>query len=101
MFSGEAGGATANVDGGKRLSRLAVKPWRLLGFGYYQAWIYLAVLSTVLFTDPDFFSNHLQFTRQYFSLSVAVCLFCLIFVSQKLDILSKRHYLLFWWQRLR
>lgn len=94
MFSGEAGGATANVDGGKRLSRLAVKPWRLLGFGYYQAWIYLAVLSTVLFTDPDFFSNHLQFTRQYFSLSVAVCLFCLIFVSQKLDILSKRHYLL-------
>lgn len=79
---------------GNPLARLSVKPWRLFGFGYYQAWIYLAVLSTVLFADPDFFSTHLQFTRQFFSLSVAVCLFCLIFVSQKLDILSKRHYLL-------
>ena len=76
------------------LGRLVVKPWRLVGFGYYQAWIYLAVLSTVLFTQSDFFAERLQFTRQYFSLSVAGFLFVLVFVSLKLDILEKRRYLL-------
>lgn len=76
------------------LGRLAVKPWRLVGFGYYQAWIYLAVLSAVLFAQPGFFADHLQFTRQYFSLSVAGFLFVLVFVSPKLDILARRRYLL-------
>lgn len=76
------------------LGRLAVKPWRLVGFGYYQAWIYLAVLSTVLFAQPGFFADHLQFTRQYFSLSVAGFLLVLVFVSPRLDILARRRYLL-------
>lgn len=76
------------------LGRLAVKPWRLVGFGYYQAWIYLAVLSTVLFAQSGFFADHLQFTRQYFSLSVAGFLLVLVFVSPKLNILERRRYLL-------
>lgn len=73
---------------------LAFKPWRLLGFGYYQAWVYLAVLSTVLFPNKALLAEHLAFTRQYFSLSLSLCLVALVFVSYRLDILQKRHYIL-------
>lgn len=79
----------------RAISGIAFKPWRLLGFGYYQAWIYIAVLSTVLFPQPEFFVENAQLTRQLFSLSIAVCLVCLVFISYKLDLLNKRHYLLF------
>lgn len=76
------------------LSAVAFKPWRLLGFGYYQAWVYLAVFSTLLFADHALFAEHLAFTRQYFSLSLSLCLITLVFVSYRLDILAKRHYVL-------
>ena len=76
------------------LAAFSFKPWRLLGFGYYQAWVYLAVFSTVLFPDSTVFAEHLAFTRQYFSLSVSLCLIALVFVSYRLDILKRRHYVL-------
>lgn len=64
------------------------------GVGYYQAWMLLAVLSTALFVQPGFFTDHLQFTRQYFSLSVAGILLVLVFASPKLNVLERRRYLL-------
>lgn len=73
---------------------LAFKPWRLLGFGYYQGWVYLAVLSSTLFPYKALLVDHLAFTRQYFSLSLSLCLIALVFISSRLDILKKRHYLL-------
>ncbi len=76
------------------LRGLAYKPWHLLGFGYYQAWVFLALLSTVLFTQPEFFADHVQFTRQYFSLTLVIFLFILMFVSPKLSILLKRKHIL-------
>lgn len=78
----------------RMLRPFAFKPWRLLGFGYYQAWVYIAVFSTVLFVGPGIFNEHMAFTRQYFSLSLSLCLVALAFVSYRLDILKQRHYLL-------
>lgn len=65
-----------------------------MGFGYYQAWVYLAVFSTVLFVDQDIFNAHMAFTRQYFSLSLCFCLAALALVGYKLNILKQHNKLL-------
>lgn len=70
---------------------LAFKPWRLLGIGFYQAWVLVAVMSETLFLNVDFFFAYTGIIRCYFSLSLALCMLLYILVSQKVDILGKKH----------
>lgn len=74
---------------------LFLKPWRLLGFGFYQAWVLIAVLSTSLFPHTDFFINNIGIIRCYFSLSIAVCLLVLGFTYRKIATPKKRRIALF------
>ena len=74
----------------RSLSTVSFKPWHLLGFGYYQAWVYLAVMSTVLYPDSQFFNESLAFTRQYYSISLSVALIVLVLIVGKFDLLQQR-----------
>ncbi len=71
------------------LSAIAFKPWHLLGFGYYQAWVYLAVMSTVLYPNSAFFNETVAFTRPLYSLSLAVCLLVFVLVGTKFNLLDR------------
>lgn len=74
----------------RSLASVSFKPWHLLGFGYYQAWVYLAVMSAVLYPDPQFFNESLTFTRQFYSISLSAALVVLVLIVGKFDLLQRR-----------